>query len=347
MKHPPTPSSGLLAGIEWMRGLAAFGVICIHSGLAVHNHTTPSAAILRNWFSFTVPFFLLLSFFFAIRTAMSRTVPWDQWMHRYVKRLFVPFVFWSIVYLGLHVAKYSIHHQTGELKGLLEDDPASLILSGGTSVALYFLPLLFSGLVFLRVAAPLLKRLPILGLLTGFLIGIILHHLSVVYLQGMDFKGLVFAPLNLCLGMIENVARCIPLVFVATLLNRCLTALPSKPATPIITLGLTILLVANFFFLSFHSAESFLGLGAFLIAWGLSGVLSLTPSAFIVGHYSFGVYLVHQVFLELIQVFIPYDGIVGIGGTLLITTVTFAVSMMTVWIASRSGSSASRVFGLK
>jgi len=348
MKHPSAPSSfERLAGIEWMRGVAAFGVICIHSGLAVHNHTTESASTLRGWFNFAVPFFLVLSFFFAVRAEISQPLPWKQWIRRYAERLLIPFVFWSITYLGLHAVKLSIHHQIPELKNLLTDDPAALILSGGTSVALYFLPLLLSGLVFLRILAPLLKRLPLPALLAGVLVGIFFHHLFIVYFHETEFKGLVLAPLNLCLGLLEDVARCFPLIFLAALLNRCLVIPSSNRAVPLIALGFAILLVMNFLSIPFDLTEPFLGSGAFLIAWGFSGVLTLTPSAFIVGNYSFGVYLVHQLFLELIQVTIPYDGTVGIEGTLLITAAIFAVSMTTVWIASRSGSFATKVFGLK
>ncbi len=50
-------ASGRLAGIELMRGIAIFGVICLHAGLVVGNHTTPGAERLRVLCFFACPSF--------------------------------------------------------------------------------------------------------------------------------------------------------------------------------------------------------------------------------------------------------------------------------------------------
>jgi len=330
-----------------MRGVAAFGVICIHSGLAVHNQTDSAAAALRASFSFAVPFFLALSFFFAIRAETVRPLSWNPWLRRHSERLLIPFFFWSLVYLGLHVAKLILHHQTQEIKSLLLNDPAGLLLSGGTSVALYFVPLLLSGLILLRILAPLLNRLPLPGLLLGFMVGAILHQLVPDRFPEASLQGPWLALPKFCLSLLAEAVRCFPLIFMAAILNRFLFSPSTKEAPAFLALGGVILILQNLFPLTFGLTESIWGLGAFLLAWGLSGVVKANPTAFIVGRFSFGVYLVHQVFLELIQVTFPYGGTIGIGGTLLISTVTFAASMATVAVASRSGPFVSRVFGLK
>jgi len=81
-RKAPSPASERLAGIEWMRGFAAFGVICIHAGLVVHNRTTPAAAELPDLFGFAVPFFLLISFFFAVRAEEGAWLSWGDWLQR-------------------------------------------------------------------------------------------------------------------------------------------------------------------------------------------------------------------------------------------------------------------------
>jgi peptidoglycan/LPS O-acetylase OafA/YrhL len=332
-----------------MRGVAAFGVICIHSGLAVHNRTTPAAGILLpEIFGFAVPFFLMTSFFFAVRAEVARWLPWGDWMQRRAGRLLIPFVFWSAVYLVLHIGKLLLHHQGNEIKGLL-DDPAELVLNGGTSVALYFLPLVFTGLVLVHLLSRVWKSFPAWALLIGFAAALALRalrsHLGTLY--HLDTPTLAEAPLKLGIGLLEDGLRCLPLVFAAGFLTRCLPSPATRNAYPLLLAGAILMIIPHLVTLPSWSSDSVPGVGAFLLAWGLSGLLPTSKWAVTVGLFSFGVYLVHQIYLELIQVVYPYRAPAGAMQILIITTAVFAVSMVTVGLANRSGNLMRKIFGLK
>lgn len=322
-----------LAGIEWMRGLSAFGVICIHSGLTTHNHTTPEAGRLRDCFTFAVPFFLVASFFFAIRTELRGPVPWREWLRRHAVRLLLPFLFWSAVYLALHTAKLILRHQTGEI-GALFADPMLLLFGGGTSLALYFIPLLFIGLALIHALAGAWKRLPSWALLLGFVAGLPLSEL---------FGQRGFSGGNFAMIVFQEAARCLPLIFAAALLERHLTV-GTRHIALFITAGFCLLIVAQLLPLPGSLVDAALGIGSFLLGWGLPGPAQW---ASLMGLFSFGVYLVHQIFLELLQLLLPAGLSLGILGTLAVTVLVFAASMLTVGAASRGCPWTQRIFGLK
>ena len=120
-----------------------------------------------------------------------------------------------------------------------------------------------------------------------------------------------------------------------------------KNAYPMLFTGLLLLVILPIENLPSFSADLVSGLGAFLLGWGLSGLLVTGKWATIVGLFSFGVYLVHQIFLELIQAVFPYTEPVGVIGILAITITVYIASMLTVGLANRSGNLAQRIFGLK
>lgn len=345
----PSPATERLAGIEWMRGVAAFGVICIHAGLAVHNRTTPAAGfLLQDLFGFALSFFLMTSFFFAIRAETGPWLPWHEWMQRRAGRLLVPFAFWSAIYLALHVGKLALHHQDNEIEMLFQD-PAALVLSGGTSIALYFLPLIFTGLVLIHLLSGALKRLPSLALALGFIVAVVLrglwsHQAPALHL---DSPSLSQAPLKLFLGFVEFGIRCLPLIFAAALLARHTPSPTTKNAYAFIIAGAIYLIFPHFIRPPASATDSVLGVGAFLLGWGLSGLLPASKWAVTVGLFSFGVYLVHQVYLELIQLVFPYRAPSGAIIILAITSTVFIASMLTVSLANRGGWLMRSIFGIK
>ena len=338
-----------MAGVEWMRGVAAFGVVCIHSGLAVHNNTDAAAFTLRGAFSFVVPYFLVLSLFFAVRSESAGPGTWEDWMRRRGWRLLAPFIFWSVVYLTLHVGKLLLHHQSNEISHLLFDDPAMVILSGGTSVALYFLPLLFIGLALVHLFAIMLRQLPLWGMAIGFLLGVGVRQLYEDQLSaispGMGYPG--SSIIELAHGLIEDALRCAPLIFIAAIFVRVLPRPGPGSALPLMVSGALAVICFHLGFIPLTLGDSILGGGAMMFAWGLSGVIPASSTATTVGLFSFGVYLVHQVVLEMIQVGLPYHGMIGIPGTLLITSITFAISMGVVGIANRGNGLVRLIFGLR
>ena len=120
-----------------------------------------------------------------------------------------------------------------------------------------------------------------------------------------------------------------------------------KIAYPFIIAGAIYLITPDFIKPPVAAMDSITGTGAFLLAWGLSGLLPTSQWAITVGLFSFGVYLVHQVYLELIQLVFPPWPPSGVIVILAITTAVFIASMLTVGVANRGGFLIRRIFGLK
>ena len=351
MKSESVATTQRLAGIEWMRGLAAFGVICIHSGLAVHNRTTTEAGFIRDDFDFVVPFFLTTSFFFAVQAERNGWVSWGNWMKRQGERILVPFVFWSTVYLALHFAKLAVQRQGGEIAGLLAD-PGGLVLSGGTSVALYFLPLLFMGLALIHLLSKLFREAPVYILAVGLIVSLGLHEacgrLGLVYDGGPVGAGSVpMAPLRLLVGLSEEGIRCAPLVFAVGILHRYLPSPHNRKAGLFLGAGLVLLGPLHAVELPLSLMDPVRGLGGFLVGWGLSGLLAPSKIGTMVGLFSFGVYLIHHVFLEGLQMVFKPGVPIGVTGTLAISAGIYLASMLAVGWASSGPAVVRRVLGLR
>jgi peptidoglycan/LPS O-acetylase OafA/YrhL len=241
------------------------------------------------------------------------------------------------------------HHQTGQIAGLFAD-PAALILSGGTSLALYFLPLLFTGLVSIHLLSPLFKRAPVYLLGICFLVALGLHEMCSRH--GFDYDmnstGTGPAPLRLLVCLLEEAVRCSPLIFAAGILTRTLPGPTGRNALPLIVVGALLIVSVRLPGLSGAFEEPAWGIGTFLLAWALSGLIPASHLATLAGLYSFGVYLIHQIFLESIQVLVTPAKPVGVLGILAITMAVYVASMLAVALANRIGSPLVRkIVGLK
>jgi surface polysaccharide O-acyltransferase-like enzyme len=135
------------AAIDIARCIAAFGVVVIHC--APRN---PTADFFGSFFlNVCVPFFLLTSvFFFWVET--ERTGDAAGALRRRLSRLLLPYVAWTVIYVGARAAKTLL--SGGPIAELFS--PASLVAivgTGGGAVHLYFLPLLMVALVLAWIAA--------------------------------------------------------------------------------------------------------------------------------------------------------------------------------------------------
>jgi peptidoglycan/LPS O-acetylase OafA/YrhL len=356
------PGAERLAGIDLMRGFGAFGVICVHAGIVVENRHSPSAGALQAWFDFVVPFFLITAFFFALRGEISRFVAWGDWLRQRSARLLVPYLVWSAIYLVLHVLKLGLSHDSEGIRSLFQD-PVGLLLDGGTGLALYFLPLLFAGLVVVHTFRTFLTSAP-LGVLGIGLLGTVgLMMVMNTTENGYDlgtargfreaFPGLnAFPPTRIVLVLLADAVRCLPLIVTAAILVRVLAV--SKKSGSAWALGLGLVALALPLFLAPGIATVYLpefvgGAGAFLVGWGLpfpAGKIATT-----VGAYSFGVYLVHQVILEAMQVAVQKAKIelppLTILGVLAVGLIAYIISMAIVAVADSCGPFARRLFALR
>ncbi len=325
-----------LAGFELMRGVAAFAVILMHAGLVVHNRCTPVAGRARDLGHFAVPFFLLTAFFFALRSEDLTALPWRDWLRRIARRLLVPFAVWSTFYFSLRLAVLWKEHRLGEMAAKM-GQPEAFILSGGTSLVLYFIPLLIVGLLLCRVGEPLWQRAAAWQLALLLAGGILLQNGSRSLLPPDS--------------LLAYAVRCLPLVAMAALLVRWTTHAPRRDVGALagaIIFWVAVVLITirwtNF-------PEVATAAMAWAVAWTLSGVLSLTPWIARVGEFSFGIFLVHQAVLEGMQMLCDHGlapaAPLGLAAMLLLTAAVFAVSFLIVALAARGGIWCRLAFGLR
>jgi peptidoglycan/LPS O-acetylase OafA/YrhL len=358
--HRPGPER--LAGVDLMRGFGAFGVICVHIGIVAHNHTSPAGFALQKWFDFVVAFFLITALFFALRGEKAKPVPWGAWLYQRFERLMIPYFIWSALYLALHVLKLHLGHQSDAIRSLFQD-PVGLLLNGGTSLALYFLPLLFVSLIVAHALRHFLATAPV-GLLVLILV-MASAASSIMINTGNSYDlgtargfepalpGLNdYPPCRLLLALLADAVRSLPLIVTAALLVRILSTSRKPAAVGALLLGVAALAVpplAAWAGLSPYVPEVVAGTGAFLVGWALP--VSAGKMAVTLGAFSYGVYLVHQVILETMQVAGQKLGIeppfLTLGGVIVLSLLVYGLSMAIVGAASQGGPFLRRLFALR
>lgn len=156
-------------GIELGRGLAAFGVVVIHSPMGKGTSLSPEAsAFISVWF-FVVPFFLIAAFYYAWSSFAKRTAK-DIFVGR-LKRLIGPFLLWTGLYAFARAALYLSRNDLQSMKALFAD-PVGLFLLGDAALHLYYVPLLAAGLTWFiaieKTPTKLRQPICIAGLLLSF-----------------------------------------------------------------------------------------------------------------------------------------------------------------------------------
>jgi peptidoglycan/LPS O-acetylase OafA/YrhL len=143
-----TPVKGKrLLGLDLFRVVAAFGVIVAHSLVSKPGDDwapwSEATTQFRLFFrQFNIPFFLATAFFLLVPKLEERSAGaffGPRW-----RRLIIPYLSWSALYLALRSGLYIITGQRDELAKMFAD-PIGLLFFGTAAVHLYFLPLLFFG----------------------------------------------------------------------------------------------------------------------------------------------------------------------------------------------------------
>ncbi|HLO86694.1 MAG TPA: acyltransferase [Nostocaceae cyanobacterium] len=307
-----------LSGIDLFRGIAAYAVVVLHSrpdpSLA-SGYWGAKLLILAN---FAVPFFLAISFYLAIAKAYSQQ-KFTSLKTRFL-RLFIPYIFWSCLYLFIRIGKYLISGQIERISGLFSD-PVGLMFCGGAAVQLYFLPLLFTGTCLLKPAEFLIQKgIKLKWLLLIFTGSILLYELILTTQNGFQIGGniafknlldeffptgninpLVRIPTIILAWMI----RCLPYILLAMILhhpsfNSLISRFNSKHITNIYGFLLVVILIGTQFlpFLPGAFREITIAYTSLLLAIYLSKNLPEKPIITELGLCSFGIYLMHHLTLE-------------------------------------------------
>jgi surface polysaccharide O-acyltransferase-like enzyme len=307
-----------------LRGGAAFAVIVVHVGLVCGGQVTAAAAYVQSLARFAVPFFLAVSFYFAALSLLPgrRQEAPLTWLKRRAQRLLIPYAVWSVIYILLQAANLRALHREEGIRHLFED-PIAKICFGGSGVALYFLPLLFAGLVAQRfVLRPLLRRpLPTLVFLTVLAILLsgwvdatgnnfnmdestaFLPALRQGFGAGIAVSWGLFGPVRILLVLLAHVIRCAPFILAAFVWARTLPHIEARtrPYTLLVLVAALMFCVGTLRLVPMPEAL----IGHSLLLLGLFAPTHLSPAllwwADRLGRYSFGIYLMHQVVLEILK----------------------------------------------
>jgi len=356
---PKRPDTHLhrFSGVDGFRILATYAVVGLHSGFNQAYAVTSSADAFQDVLNFAVPTFLALAFFLQI----SRKNDGGFNISARLQRLMVPYLVWTALHLIARAAKYAMQHQPAKIHELISD-PVALLLFGAASVQLYFLPLLFVGGCLCAYLNHPLRAAPTFLLLIFLVLAVLANHQMIVSGNGFDLSAgrafQVLAPpheghpifdqiTRIVLVCICWMIRCLPYIIGLSILVRYV-------ASPVFTARwLLIPWVALFVFFDLIPLPS----GLNEIAIGLSAVASATilstwlpPSRSVskIANFTFGIFLVHDLVLEVLEMvskrFLELH--ISLIQLVAISVTAFSISAMVVWIGSRLGKAGRTVFAI-
>ncbi|QZZ22095.1 acyltransferase [Leptothermofonsia sichuanensis E412] len=343
-----------LAGIDLFRGLAVYSVVLVHIDEGVQI-MPPLWLQITNFALFCVPFFLATAFYLAISKLYNSEGQYP--LRSRLVRLLIPYGIWSAFYLLYKAAKYLLTNGQDRLSQLFQD-PLSLVFFGGASFHLYFLPLLITGTLLIKLAEVLIRgkiSLRGCGLIAVFTL--LIYEMVLVSGNGLQVPANVsFEPL-LSLVFPEGnsnpflrwilvelfwVLRCLPYIMFAMFLahpegNRLRLKLLSKHYI----LWIAIFLGFNIFgdlVLPQAVNEIMRGFTALAAAISISSVLKGSPLISNIGACSFGIYLIHMFFVEIFQSamvrFNPgYVNSISTAALLMASILIFLISWSTTFLA--------------
>lgn len=341
-----------LVGLDVCRGLAAYGVVFLHSGDKSWGTLSYWASISRSLFNFAVPFFLATSFYLIIQ---KLPIGWNKkfWKSK-LDRLLIPYIVWSIIYIIFKSLIFLVLKQNNKLNQLLQD-PIALIFFGGSAIQLYFLPLLLIGtFTIILIADPLAEKQIKqwkLGLL--LILSIILNEILLSTGNSFDlgnniaFTNLVSqispklnnnAIIRVLLVYISWMFRCISYILIAMLLTPIIPKLQLKFNRRFIAfIALLLFFISSFLNIGIFSNYFNNLIRAFtLLIFGIFISEDLKENRIIINlaQCSFGIYLIHPFFINIMEVvakiFLPQI----MKGASLFSQILFSVpSFLISWVA--------------
>ncbi len=128
-----------LIGVEWLRGIAAFGIVGCHLCL---NNMTSGALWLQSFTDLNVGVFAMLAGLFFLPQC-SRFDSWQTYVHLRSFRLLIPYAFWSVIYVGIDVVFDILAKKALSFQPTRWDYWVSITFKGGGAAHLWFLIALF------------------------------------------------------------------------------------------------------------------------------------------------------------------------------------------------------------
>lgn len=290
--------------LDFIRIICIFSVIMIHvttkilaiSGNDLANY--PFTLFLNQLSRFAVPLFFVISAF-GLKLNYSQSFKYLPYLWHRLSKLFLPYLFWSLIYY------YIIYPHSS-------DSFIKAFLVGSSSYQLYFIPSLF---IFYLIFPLLLRYINIINhwLFLIFLLVVQFTLLSIDYY----FKPLSFAhPINVfllnfiyfILGILSSLHQEKILIFIKKYLKIII------PLSFVFAIYLTFegafryLKTQNY--LSFYSqwrpSVLIYSVTIFGLLFYLGKIIKINPKYIKkFSSYSFFVYFIHIIFIEIIQRFLP------------------------------------------
>lgn len=355
-----------LVGIDLVRGLAIYAVVILHSDEGILVPPVGWSAI-AQFSSFAVPFFLATSFYLVVNKIYTSGTQ-NSWKSR-LKRLLIPYLFWSAVYLFQKSIKYLIKSDFNQLSHVFSD-PVALIFFGDAAIHLYFLPLLFAGTIFIvKFAHGLIKKQNFFSLVLLLIASIVLYEYLII--SGNSFQldskagfqqllasvwsaGNQNPTIRICLGELALLIRCLPYILMAMVLNHPSIKKNLKFSLSSTSFLFIVFIVVNLFgspFLPIAIYEITRGYAALLLAISCSTNFKENRIIASLGSCSFGIYLLHLLVVEVFQSLEKrVYAITGIQTSiltlLLFSVFTFLVSWLATHLLMRKKSISKLMFGL-
>ena len=342
-----------LTGVDLCRGVSACAVVVQHVGNGVNNDFTIGAATLKDFCSFAVPFFLATSLYLTIdRLYINRNR--YSLKSRY-KRILLPYVFWSIFYSSIKCLEHLYEKNSGDLSKLFSD-PLAITFFGHSSYQLYFLPLLFLGVVLVKIPEYLIrKQVEFKVIISLFVLSLIVYELLLI--SGNSYgneKEIAFEKLleiilpdgnknpliRLILVELAWTVRCLPYIFTAMILSypsikQNIIEFGSKKNTVIL---FTAFIVVNAFGQPFFPEsvyEIIRGYSFLLFAILLSENIKENRLITSLSSCSFGIYLIHIQILHFFKIVVNTIIPTAMAQISVITMITLVVPTFLVsWIVT-------------
>ncbi|QYO64301.1 acyltransferase family protein [Leptolyngbya sp. 7M] len=320
-----------LIGIDLISGIAAFAVAILHSG-DVTTATTVGfwATQVQRFCGFAVPFFLISSFYLSIdRIYKTGKSPL---LKSKFQRLIIPYVFWSLFYIIARLIKLLLLQEPVNIARL--SDPISIIFLGNAGIHLYFIPMLFTGVLFLTVIEKLIiKKVNFFQIVLLFLISLLVDNIVFLtdnsfllgpYIAFDSLLDTVFPNGNenpfirVSLVLLAWLIKCLPYIFAAMILNHLLAKNHLRSDTGSLLISLAVFLGISYFgFLGidlnsaiytdhrppFYDIAKSIPLLLFSIhlSFCLHCSTAVTSIVKSLGICSFGIYLMHQFLIQVIR----------------------------------------------
>jgi hypothetical protein len=298
------------SGLELLRVLSAYGVVFIH-GISGISRNSYSSLLAQSFSSFSVPFFFILSFYLTLKSLENRPVSHKQFLINRLKKIGLPFFSWSLVYISLRFFKSTFVMSSDDSFAKTISDPIGL-LSGSAGVQLYFLPMLFVGLLFSLSLSRKLKYLKIWHLILLFIVSSILD----IYRNSLLIDALLLVNnlpiIRFTFIFLNMLIHCIPYVAIAALLitiEKKHIGFYSRFNSLRYRLIFATIVVA-FLYLSVTANSLLLHTCTFILPTLLLilGLFSSNQKLFgieKIGSFTFGIYLVHGIFTDGFSALIP------------------------------------------